>query len=57
VAQRSARQRWRQEPKRRHRPQFQRHFPKHWLLHFDRKPGNNVKVDLTFRGPLVGFGA
>jgi hypothetical protein len=27
------------------------------LLHFDRKPGNNVEIDLTFRGPLVGFGA
>jgi hypothetical protein len=27
------------------------------LLHFDRKPGNNVEVDLTLRGPLIGFGA
>lgn len=27
------------------------------LLHFDRKPGNRVEIDLTFRGPLIGFGA
>ena len=27
------------------------------LLHFARKPGNNVEANYTFRGPLVGFGA
>jgi hypothetical protein len=27
------------------------------LLHFDRKPGNNEEIDLTFRGPVIGFGA
>jgi len=27
------------------------------LLHFDRKPGNRVEADYTFRGPVVGFGA
>jgi hypothetical protein len=27
------------------------------LLHFDRKPGNRVEADYTFRGPVLGFGA
>ena len=26
------------------------------LLHFDRKPGNRVDADYTFRCPVVGFG-
>jgi len=27
------------------------------LLHFDRKPGNRVEADYTFRGPVIGFSA